>query len=100
MAKFSEVEDKWTFLPNEFLQDDTISYELKGLIAEAMSRPCGMKQLQRKGIAGKRKVERIFAEGQSKGYIYRDGIDGDWHMADHRKTKRQWQKNVNERKSL
>jgi len=67
------LKDKFTIAPNELLQNETLSYEAKGLICELLSRPSDWiirkKQLRRDGT-GDHKLQRIINELTEAGYLY------------------------------
>lgn len=106
MIHKSELKGNFVSLSNSLAQDKTMTYELKGLLLELMSRPedwtVKKEQLRRAGIAGHGKLNRIIKEGRARGYIYlqdiRDGKqqikDRIWHISDRSMTPSEWVKKL------
>ncbi len=84
----------WTSLPNAMLEDRTLSWRARGILAYLLSRPAVWEtdsdRLAALGKEGREAVRTALRELESAGYLHRprtQGSDGrwstDWLIADH-----------------
>lgn len=102
ILKKSTYAEKFTILPNSFLQNRKLSYETRGLLGEILSYPEDWeirKEYFKRDYARERKLTRMFKELQENGYLYiynilEEGtsriIQRLWVATDEPKTERQF----------
>lgn len=70
-----KVKNNYTRISNDFLQDDSISFEARGLGASLLSRPedweINISALMVEGSIGRDKVNKIIQELIKAGYMYK-----------------------------
>ena len=68
-------DDRYFVAPNEPFNNESLSWEARGIIAYLLSKPDGWevrtKDLVRRGPAGRDKVRRVLAELEEHGYLHR-----------------------------